>query len=74
MNDKTLHNCFCGCRMFTYKHGVGPHVNVIPDTHTFVKYGIYGNHAKDCIFAGSELKNTFDSEEEAIKAWNKLFE
>lgn len=74
MNEKTLHDCSCGCKMYTYSHGMGPYVNLNINTSTFIKYGIRGNHTKDCIFFNSELNNMFDTEEEAINAWNKIFE
>lgn len=73
MNEITLHDCSCGCKMYTYSHGMGPYVNLNTNTSTFIKYGIRGNHAKNCIFFNSELNNQFDTEEEAIAAWNKIF-
>lgn len=73
MNKITLHDCSCGCKMYTYSHGMGPYVNLNTNTSTFIKYGIRGNHAKNCIFFNSELNNQFDTEEEAIAAWNKIF-
>lgn len=73
MNETTLHDCSCGCKMYTYSHSMGPYVNLNTNTSTFIKYGIRGNHAKNCIFFNSELNNQFDTEEEAIAAWNKIF-
>ena len=73
MNKTTLHDCSCGCKMYTYSHGMGPYVNLNTNTSTFIKYGIRGNHAKNCVFFNSELNNQFDTEEEAIAAWNKIF-
>ena len=73
MNEITLHDCSCGCKMYTYSHGMGPYVNLNTNTSTFIKYGIRGNHAKNCIFFNSELNNQFNTEEEAIAAWNKIF-
>ena len=73
MNKITLHDCSCGCKMYTYSHGMGPYVNLNTNTSTFIKYGIRGNHAKNCIFFNSELNNQFDTEEEAIAAWSKIF-
>lgn len=74
MNETILHDCSCGCKMYTYSHGTGPYVNLRPSTSAFVKYGIRGNHTKNCIFFNSELNSTFDTEQEAINAWNKIFE
>ena len=74
MNEIMLHDCSCGCKMYTYSHGMGPYVNLIPENHAFIRFGIRGNHAKDCIFFNSQLNDTFETVDEAVKAWNKIFE
>lgn len=74
MNEIMLHDCSCGCKMFTYSHGMGPYVNLIPENHAFIRFGIRGNHTKDCIFFNSQLNDTFETVDEAVKAWNKIFE
>ena len=74
MNEIMLHDCSCGCKMFTYSHGMGPYVNLIPENHAFIRFGIRGNHAKNCIFFNSQLNDTFETVDEAVKAWNKIFE
>lgn len=74
MNEQTLHDCSCGCKMYTYSHGMGPYVNLTEDTHTFIRFGIRGNHTKNCIFFNSQLNDMFKTADEAVKAWNKIFE
>ena len=44
-----LKTCTCGCAMHIYKHGSGPYVNLTPDTAKYIKYGIAGNHAENCL-------------------------
>ena len=68
-----LHNCFCGCQVEIYKHGMGPAVNLNINTFKYIKYGLRGKHNPNCIFYNTEMRNDFDSEEEAIKIWNNLF-
>lgn len=74
MKNTNLHDCSCGCKMFTYSHGMGPYVNLNTDTSTFIRFGIRGNHSKDCIFFNSQLNDTFKTVDEAVSAWNKIFE
>ena len=74
MNTTTLHDCSCGCKMSTYSHGMGPYVNLNPDTSTFIRFGIRGNHSKDCIFFNSQLNNMYKTVDEAVSAWNRIFE
>ena len=74
MSNTNLHDCFCGCKMYTYSHGMGPYVNLNTETSVFVKWGIRGNHAENCIFFNSQLNDKYDTIDEAISAWNKIFE
>lgn len=74
MGKIMLHDCSCGCKMHTYSHGMGPYVNLNTETSVFVKWGIRGNHAENCIFFNSQLNDKYDTVDEAISAWNKIFE
>ena len=74
MNEQTLHDCSCGCKMYTYSHGMGPYVNLTEDSHAFIRFCIRVNHAKYCIFFNSQLNDMFKTVDEAVKAWNKIFE
>lgn len=74
MNEQTLHNCSCGCKMYTYPHGMGPYVNLNTETSVFIRWGIRGNHSEDCIFFNSQLNDKYETVDEAVSAWNKIFE
>lgn len=74
MNEQTLHDCSCGCKMFVYSHGMGPYVNLNTETSTFIRWGIRGNHSKDCIFFNSQLNDMYETVDEAVSAWNNIFE
>lgn len=74
MNIKNLHDCSCGCKMFVYSHGMGPYVNLSTETSTFIRWGIRGNHSKNCIFFNSQLNDKYETADEAVSAWNKIFE
>ena len=52
---------------------MGPAVNLNINTFKYIKYGLRGKHNPNCIFYNTEMRNDFDSEEEAIKIWNNLF-
>ncbi len=74
MDIKNLHDCSCGCKMFVYSHGMGPYVNLSTETSTFIRWGIRGNHTKNCIFFNSQLNDKYETADEAVSAWNKIFE
>lgn len=67
-----LKTCTCGCAMHIYKHGSGPYVNLTPDTAKYIKYGIAGNHAENCLLFNSELRSDFDTPEDAAATWNNF--
>lgn len=71
---KFIHKCSCGCEMETYINPMGPYIDLTIEGHNLKFYGLRGKHTPDCIFYGSDLKNTFESEDAAINAWNKIFE
>ena len=58
-----------------YKKELDPqqlNVNLTPDTAKYIKYGIAGNHAENCLLFNSELRSDFDTPEDAATAWNNF--